>query len=248
MKPILLFLLSILFTLGMNSCSPQNIFESDINTKKDTSFISLKEKYEHAIKMDDKITVSIWNHDDLSVGSLFGVYNSNEVYGKWVLVDLHGEVSLPQIGRVKLSGLCRSEAEQTLTKLYAEYIVNPVVVVKVINREVTVLGEVKNAGNYTLDKESNTVLEMLGRAGGTDFYANKKKIQVIRGTGKNIHHFTLDLTNLQEYRKNNFNLEGGDVVLVPSRKSKMLDKKAPVIIPFVSLLTGLIVLLKFIGQ
>lgn len=240
---------SVLFIVFLvSSCSPQNLFKSDAAVKKDSTHVLINEYSEHRIQSNDKLTVSIWNHDDLSVGSLYGIYNSNEVYGKWVMVDKFGDVNLPEVGKVKLIGLSRLDAEKLLTELYSKYILNPVITVKVMNIEVTVLGEVFHPGNYTLDKENNTVVELLGKAGGLDFYANKKKIQIIRGVGSEAQKTSIDLTSMIDYKQQTINLQAGDIIYVPTRKSKMIDKKAPVIIPFVSLITGVIVLLKFIGQ
>src|SRR6478752_1117870 len=78
-------------------------------------------KYEYIIKPDDKISVSIWNNEEISVGSIFGIYNSNEVYGKWVLVDVLGDVALPKIGKVKLSGLTCKSAADTLIRIYNRF-------------------------------------------------------------------------------------------------------------------------------
>jgi len=248
MRPLSIVCIALGLLLLMTSCATQNLFLKDADKSVDTSMEVINARYGHVIKMDDKITVSIWNHDDLSVGSLFGIYNSNEVYGKWVLVNKDGEVSLPKIGIIKLGGLTKKQAEDTLTTIYAKTILNPVVVVKVINREVTVLGEVKNPGNYVLDKENNTVLELVGRAGGFDFYANKKLIQVVRGYGPGAKTFMLDFTSLENYKQNNLNLQSGDIISIPTRQGKFLDKKAPGLIPFASLLTGIVVLLKFLSQ
>lgn len=248
MRNRILFILSVLSVLMFSSCSTQNLFTNSKSAHKDTIAPTTQELAEHVIQPDDKITVSIWNHDDLSVGSLYGIYNSNEVYGKWVMIDKLGDVNLPEIGKTKLGGLTRFQAEHMLTELYSKYITNPVVTVKILNIEVTVIGEVFHPGNYVLDKEKNTVVELLGRAGGLDFYANKKKIQIIRGAGAEAHKITIDMTSMMDYKQQTINLQAGDVLYVPTRRSKMIDKKAPVIIPFVSLITGVVVLLKFLGQ
>lgn len=240
--------LVVFIAIIMCSCATQNLFQSKASINRDSLKVELTNFLEHRIKKDDKITVSIWNHDDLSVGSLFGIYNSNEVYGKWVLVDDEGFVILPQIGKVKLGELTIKEAEVKLTEIYSKFIVNPVLVVKVLNKEVVVLGEVKNPGNYILDKEINTVTELLGRAGGTDFYANKKQITIIRGTGKEAKRMVIDLTKMDEYRHTALILQSGDILYVPTRHGKMLDKKLPDLIPVASLLTGLIILISFLGR
>lgn len=243
MKMFLYCLWIIIIALSLNSCATQNLFQSEKHAIID-SIPTLS--VEHILKPDDKITISIWNHDDLSVGSLFGVYNSNEVYGKWIIIDQNGEVDLPELGKIGLAGLTIKNAEDTLRTRYAKLIVDPVIVLKVINMEVTVLGEVFKPGTYTIDKDANTVIELLGKAGGLDFYANKKQIHVIRGEGPTAKKFVLDMTSMESYRQNNLILESGDIIFVPMRKGKMIDKKAPVIIPFASALTAILVLISFL--
>lgn len=244
MKRIIVHLFFLGTVLLLNACATQNLFQSEKHAQDLCDSIPV-EMVEHILQADDKITISIWNHDDLSVGSLFGVYNSNEVYGKWIIINQQGEVTLPQIGKVVLGGLTTQSAEDTLRKIYSKYIVDPVIVVKVINMEVTVLGEVFKPGKYTIDKDYNTVLELIGAAGGFDFYANKKHIQIIRGSGANTKEFVIDLTSMEEYKQKNLALETGDVIFVPMRKGKMVDKKAPVLIAVSTALTATLVLFKF---
>jgi polysaccharide biosynthesis/export protein len=248
MKNLSIQMLGLLCVVLLNSCATQNLFQGQMKVQNNATYMKAELEGEHLIKKDDKITVSIWNHDDLSVGSLYGIYNSNEVYGKWVLVDKEGFVGLPQLGRVKLAGYTTLQAERILIELYSKFIVSPVIEVKVMNVEVTVLGEVKNPAVYVLDKENNTLAEIIGKAGGFDFYANKKCIQVVRGEGKATQQIIIDMTSLENYKLMNLRLETGDVIYVPTRRGKLLDKKAPVIIPFVSLVTAMVVLLNLVSK
>jgi len=229
------------------SCSVQNLQTSAKRAavkRLDNSLID--NTYQYKIKKDDKLTVSIWNHDDLSVGSSFGIYNSNEVYGKWVMVDNEGKVGLPQVGEVHVEGLTISQAKDTLTALYAKHIVDPVLIVKVLNMEISVLGEVKSPASYVVDKNRNNFLDVISKAGGFDFYANKKKISILRnqedGQIKTIH---LDLTKMDAAVASTILLVPGDVVYVPTRKGKMLDKKSPSVVPFTSIITALAIIFKF---
>lgn len=232
--------LIIAIAMLMSSCSYQNILssqqENDIN-----ELLRIDTVYEHHISVDDKLSVSVWNHDNMSIGSLFGIYNSNEVYGKWVLVDAEGYAMMPKIGRVRLGGLTCVEAADQLTQQYAEILVDPILVVKVLNRDVTILGEVRTPGKYILEKEKNTITEILGNAQGFEFYADKKNIQLIR----NNKSYRIDFTKLVD---NNYQLliQSGDVINVPTKRGKAIDKKAPTLIPFASALTALAVIASII--
>ncbi len=233
-----LFLATI--ALLFSSCAYQNIFESkDQNSIAD--LLTVDSIYQHLITVDDKLSISVWNHDNMSIGSLFGIYNSNEVYGKWVMVDAAGYIMVPKIGRVRLGGLTCKEAADKLASLYSEILVDPNLVVKVLNRDVTILGEVRTPGKYILEKEKNTLTEIIGNAQGFEFYAEKKKIQLIR----NNKSYQIDFTQLVD---NNYQIlvQAGDVINVPTRKGKSIDKKAPTLIPFASALTALAVIVSII--
>jgi polysaccharide export outer membrane protein len=235
-------LASVLFiAVLLQSCATQNLFTSgpEEQYKIDALLIS---KTESRLKPDDKISVSIWGHDNLSVGSVFGIYSSNEVYGKWVLINQKGEAVLPRIGAVCLAGLTKEEAVTTLKELYGKFIIDPIIVVKILNREVTVLGEIVTPGNYLLEKDRNTLFEVIGRAGGLNFYANKKKIKLIRYN----HEFHFDLTKMDEFALNNINLQSGDIIYIPSSEGKIIDKKAPTLIPLTSLITTLVLIISIL--
>ena len=240
-SPIVLL---VLISTAWQSCVTQNLFDSGNKAGMEIDSALLVREHMHRLQPDDKISVSIWDHEDLSVGSIFGIYNSNEVYGKWVLINQEGYTELPQIGRVHLGGLTTVEAAEKLKACYARFIVDPVVVVKILNREVTVLGEVRTPGAFLLEKEENNLFEILGRAGGLDFYAEKREIKLIRGGKEHV----MDLTSMEQYGHNNILLHSGDVVYVPTRKGKTLDRKAPLLIPFASVATTLVVILSFLAN
>lgn len=234
---------AIAFTL-LQSCANPNLFQSKTNDNKAQELASLFTDSVHTIKTDDKVSVSIWNHDDLSVGSVFGIYNSNEVYGKWVLVDKSGFIELPKIGRVNVGGLSTTEAANQLKTPYSKFIKDPIIVVKVLNREVTVLGEVATPGNYLLEKEKNSLFELLGKAGGINYYGNAAELKLIRGNKE----FDLDLTSMAEFTQNNIILRAGDIIYVPIKSGKNLDKKAPTIISIASVATTLVVILSLFSE
>ncbi len=239
--PFVLFGLCVI--LLTSSCRTQNMFESNLDAKDTLHTVFQADDYRPLISPDDKLSLSIWNHDNLSVGSVFGIYNSNEVYGKWIMVNPEGFVSLPKIGPVKLGGLTTDEAAELLKEQYAKYILNPIIVVKVLNREISVLGEVLNPGSYPMDKEKNYVVEYLAKAGGLNFYAAKSKVILIREG----QHCVLDFTDMEAYNRSNMLLKNGDVIYVPTKKGKSLDKKAPTLIPFTSLATTIALLISILG-
>ncbi len=235
-------LIILLLAFSLFSCRTQNLFEANRNyspvsvLQSDSSFCNYK------ISVDDKVSVSIWGNDEMSIGSLFGIYNSNEVYGKWVMVDSKGQIMLPKIGRVSIEHLTEREAADTLTRYYSKYLVEPIIVVKVLNKEVSVLGEVNNPGTLLLEKEKNTLMEALSKSGGLTFYANKKKATIRRGDSL----MTFDLTKIQSGAP--ILIYPNDVIYIPCRGGKVIDKKAPTLIPFTSVATAIAILVSLINR
>jgi polysaccharide export outer membrane protein len=196
-------------------------------------------KQEHIIAADDKISLSIWNHDDLSIGSVYGIYNSNEVYGKWVLVDKDGYAALPKIGRVRMAGLTIQQATDNVRDLYKTTIVDPIITLRVLNKDVTVLGEVRSPGIYSLEKEHTTLTYILGKAGGLDYFGDARRVTVIRGNDQNKKEFIVDFTKLSTIEKDNLYVRSGDIVYIPAYKRKNFEKETPAIVPIASLLSSM---------
>lgn len=217
------------------------VFVRKSNAQADLKKVKFKiVTYEHIIQPDDKISVSIWDHSDLSIGSIFGIYNANEVTRKWVLMEANGDVTLPLLGKVNLQGLTTKEAASKLTELYSEHIVDPRIVVQVLNREVTILGEINLPGIYTLEKERNSIVELIGRAGGFKDYANKKMIKILRKNGDNLDNLEIDLTDINTFKNIDMNLQAGDIIYVVPLPSKKVENKAAAYLPFASILSSIV--------
>lgn len=239
-----IFLLVLLF-----SCKTQNLFvESSKKTDKTESDSCFRydAEYQYTIRQDDKLSISVWGQDEVSVGSVYGIYNSNEVYGKWLLVDVDGNIEMPKIGRFQAKGKTVIALRDTLRVLLSKWIVNPVVDVKVLNKEITVLGEIKNPGVIKVDKDRNNLMELIGHSGGFEFYADLKRVKVLRQEGLNVRVTNINLTKGGNFDTKNIQLHPGDVVIVPSKKHKAFDKRIATIIPFTTAISAAAILFKLL--
>jgi polysaccharide export outer membrane protein len=241
MKITYLFLEIVLVWLSFSSCANQTFLSTD-NEGNLQDLQQFDSSFQHNIRPDDKLSLSIWNHDDISLGSVFSVYSSNESHGKWVLVDQNGFAQLPKIGKVKLGGLGCTQAADTLLELYKLDIKEPIIVVKILNRKVTILGEVRSPGNYILEEEQVTLMELIGRAQGFTSYANMKDIKLIR----NNRSYCLDLRKMNALLLHGLMLQSDDILVITATRGKAIDQMAPRLIPIASSLTALAIVASFI--
>ncbi len=243
-----LFQIAIL-SLILSSCStPTTLFTDteDSSARLPQSFYGKVQ--DPVLGPGDKITISIWGHEDLSIGSVNSIYNSNEETGKWVILDDDGMVNLPKIGRVKISGYTAKEANFFLEQQYQKHLKDPIINIKILNHYVTVLGEVNRAGNYKIDNERVSLIQLLGEAGGLTDYAKADGIRLIREEKNISTHYHIDLSNAELLHQQNIILQPNDVVYVIPKKGKETGKKAAKAAPFVGIITGVAVLISVFVQ
>jgi len=242
------YISGVLVILSLASCKTQNLFTSEnappLQQDADSSFYKTTLNYEYVIRKDDKINISVWDNDDVSVGSVYGIYNSNEVYGKWLMVDARGKINVPKIGSLYVLGATVPQVEDTLRSLFAQWIKRPIVDVKILNKEVIVMGEMKAPGKFIIEKDNNSLMEILAKAGDFDFYANKKKIQVIRVENSQVKQIVIDLTRMDNYFARNIRIIPGDIVYVPAKRGKDFDKRISAAIAVASVITAGVVIYK----
>jgi polysaccharide export outer membrane protein len=99
------------------------------------------------------------------------VYNQPEMNGTVYIGD-NGTVSLPLAGAVRVAGLSPVEAATQIERALknGQYLIDPHVTVAVLvskSQRVSVVGEVRTPGSYTLDPGSS-VRELVAQAGGLD--------------------------------------------------------------------------------
>lgn len=242
------YLLFIFVTLAVTSCKTVNLFIED-KSERNTDIASLDSSffynpdYQYMIRKGDKISLSVWGQDKLSVGSVYGHYNSNEVYGKWLLVDARGNIEAPKLGTIHILDMTIIELKDTLKSRFELWLVNPVVDVRVLNKEIIVLGEVKEPQVIQVDKDNNTLIEIISRCEGFADYADIKYVKVLRQEGEHVVVANLNLSKSGNYFSKNIQLHPGDVVIVTSKKNKEFDKRISIIIPFATAITAAVLLI-----
>jgi len=96
------------------------------------------------------------------------------------LVDEHGNIAFPYVGKVKVSGLTIFQIQDTLQSIANKYLESPVVKARLLNYRITILGEVNKEGTITFPNNRVSMLEAIGLAGGLTDLADKQNLKLIR--------------------------------------------------------------------
>lgn len=248
MKKTFILIIIILIVLFNNSCKvlrPSEMFQTD-NTYPVSSFEPSKNEY--VIQAFDRISIRVVSNEG---ESFFGTGNASadnsssnfqrNQQGFEFPVEFDGLVKLPIIGRVKISGMTVRQAEDYLEGLYAQYFVNPFVLLKVTNRKVMVfMDSGTKAKIIEMPSENLTLIEAIAQSGGLTENSNAYKIKLIRGDlTKNPEIFYWNISNLQDLKNSNILLEANDIIYVDSQP-KYFSRIMKEVSPYLSLATTIL--------
>jgi polysaccharide export outer membrane protein len=137
------------------------------------------------------------------------------------LVDADGNIDFPVLGKVHIGGLTRSAAVDLLKDQLTLYINKPSVNIRILNYKVTVLGEVKNPGTFTIPNERITLLEALGIAGDLLITGVRANVLVIRDVNGAKVETRVDLRSKELFKSPVYYLQQNDVVYVQPNRAKV---------------------------
>jgi len=151
----------------------------------------------------DMLEIKVGDREDLS-----GEYEVGDDY----------KIRFPWIGEVDVKQKTHTQIAADIEgRLKDGWLKQPQVRVRVTerqNREVSVLGQVKEAGSYPF-KPGLTLMQAISLAGGMNPLAQARKVKLIRDTDKGRQTFEVDVTAILDSRRADLPLEPGDIVFVP---------------------------------
>jgi len=162
---------------------------------------------------------SIFNYNlDRVKGNTTAPTTDNPVIG--YLVDEKGEIDLPIIGTLKVTGLTTSQLRAELKQTMLMYYKDPVVNVRIVNFKVAVYGDVQRPNVYTLQNERTTVTQALSLAGDLNITAMRNNVVLIREFNGERNYIPLDLTSKSLFASPYYYLKNNDEIYVQPDRTK----------------------------
>ena len=199
-------LIAVIFLLFIFSCSTplhEITYLNEIQTGK--TFSNGPTPGEYKIRTDDQLFIQVISDDPLNAaflnlintqgntGSMGNSANSLELIT--FLVDEQGNIAYPQLGEIQVEGLSTAQVRDIIQKKVNVFLESASVFVKLVNRNITVLGEVRNPGQKLMIKNQLTIFEALGTAGDITDYGNRQNVKLIRELPEGKHVAEINLTD-----------------------------------------------------
>ena len=204
-----LYLLLIFLTLG--SCKPK---ENMVYMEKDRALA--EQQVQQAVfegsrlQSGDLLDIKVTAFDEYAVRP-FNLHSMNQVSSpdqvstgqaaqtapQGYLIDHEGYLMFPVLGKLFVKGMTMAQLRADLEQRLLQYLSDPLVSIRQLNFNITVLGEVKKPGQYTSPTDKVTVLQALGMAGDMTDYGDRTKVRLIR------HADGVDQTHIIDFTDKN---------------------------------------------
>jgi polysaccharide export outer membrane protein len=191
---------------------------------------------EYRIRPNDQLYIQVISDDPLNTAFLNLTGTQNTTYAGsspggmeliTYLVDNEGKINYPQLGELKVGGLLIGEVQEIVQNGVDKYLESASVFVKLVNRNITVIGEVREPGQKLMLKNQLTIFEALGAAGDLTDWGNRKNVKVIRELPDGKHVAELDLTSASIITSPNYYILPQDIIYVEHRDKVYGDKNVP---------------------
>ena len=205
---------------------------------------------DYRLKPNDELYIQISSLDE-AAASVFSnkgqdyYLGSIQPYSASLLaysIDKEGYLFLPLIGKILVKDKTISEVNILLKDSLSHILNQPLVSVKLVNRYISVLGEVKNPGHFTYSQDKFNIYDAIGLAGDITDYGNRTKVMLIRNeNGENIR-INVNLNKSEILSSDYFYLRPNDIVyVVPLKKKFWGFNQFPFSLILSAITTGLLI-------
>jgi len=221
---LILFLAAILLA----SCVPQKRIRylQDLNETEEPG-----KEYKKAVPVDyrvnqgDNLYIKVNTLEDKSnyfddLGGADNYYSESAIYLNSYTVNDSGFVEFPLIGKVMVDNLTIGQIQKELQKKVDDYVKNTVVMVKLANFRVALLGEFRNPGKYVVYQDKINIFEAIAMAGDISNFGKKDRVLLTRQSEKGIKTYRVNLNDNSILESELYYLMPNDLIYVEPMKGK----------------------------
>ena len=256
MTRTLIITLIALFFASCNSYKKLTYLQN-IGTPPDTLYTKTKLPYH--LQPADILYVRIVTMDEATnrlFNPLYGTGNttyqirSESMYLFGYEINDSGNIELPILKKVHVSGLTVNEAKEKIQKLAEVYLKGSMTIVKLSTFKFSILGEVKTPGVKEFGAHQISLMEALALAGDITYNGNRENILILRASKNSNKAFRIDITDKNLVNSEFYYIQPNDVIYVEPLKTTLFRERTAdylyYVTAFTSVLTTLLLIISFL--
>lgn len=149
--------------------------------------------------------------------------NGSLIQSGGYLVNGDGYIQLPILGNIQADGMTKKQLHDRIREniLAQKLLVDPIVTIRHINYEVTVIGEVGRPTVINVPNEKISIFKALGLAGDITVYGKKNNVLLIREADGKKTLKRIDLNSQALLTSSYYYLMPNDIIYVEPNKNKL---------------------------
>jgi len=243
-------LLFVLIAVCFSSCiSTKQLTYLQEDQAKEDSLVSIKKlKEPYRLQVNDLLSIRVKALDQETVGIFNPINDANpnatgeeRLYYDGFVVDPHGDIRVPSLGKLQVLGLTvdevRDDIEKRLLKDYFKEEANVFVTVKLSGIRYTINGEIRSPGSQIIYRDQVSIMEAIANSGDIPVTGDKKNIVIIRQypLGQKVHH--IDLTTIDALNSPYYYVQPNDLILINPLPQKSIGAGTTGLQSFTTILT-----------
>jgi polysaccharide export outer membrane protein len=213
-----------------------------INPRTQKTIMPFDKLYIRVLSIDLQTSQIFSSADEMRSGSTGG---ASGIIG--YMVDEDGNINFPFVGNINVGTLTTSQAAEKIQAALNDYVSNTSIIVKFVDNQVTVMGEVQRQGVFPFTQDKINIYEAIGLGGGLTRYGDRKNIILTRHVGEKIMHYRLNLSDSKIASKEYYYILPNDVIIVEPLKTISTSYQNITYTTVLSSITTLIAILLFTG-
>jgi polysaccharide export outer membrane protein len=184
---------------------------------------------DYKLKPNDELYIQVSSLDEAAAGIFSSNRDQSNSSGSLTpysasltaySVDKEGFLHLPVIGNILVLDKTVSEVNSILKDSLIHVLNQPIVSVKLVNRYVSVLGEVKNPGHFPYSQDKLSIYDAIGLAGDITIYGNREQVILVRNENGENKRINVNLLESKILGEDYYNLRPNDIVYVKPMKKR----------------------------
>lgn len=222
------FLLASVLILLLSGCVSQKKVKylQQVHDQDTVLLWKLQKAAEYKIQPNDNLYVNIKSLSDRA-NEMFNqqtgtmeMSSDASIYLNSYTVNREGNIDFPVIGKVFVQDLTIDQIKEKIQTLIGDYLKEAIVIVKMVNFNISLLGELQKPGEYKVYQDKITIFEGIAMAGDFTDFANRGKVALIRVTDKGSEIHYLDLNSASILSSPYYYLKPNDVIYAAPLKVK----------------------------
>lgn len=226
--------LSLLFIIAFASCVPQKkmlyLKEAQMISETQSKNYVNERTIDYKLQPGDNLYIRVLNTVDERTAAIlngetatsrnYNMSNDASIYLQTYNVDEDGCIEMPLIGKVEVKNLTVDQAKDRLQASLDKYVNQTMLIVKLANFNLTVLGEVSKPGMYKVYQRQINLFEAISMAGNMTGFAKNDEVKIIRQTDNGSEIIVVDMGKADILVSDYYYLKPNDIIYVEPLAAK----------------------------